>query len=460
MNRKLKYAVYLKGSLQKSVDGLETWYKSWDPSWYLITRLALPEIDAELRQQKRDEDSQKLQPLRIMGGLREARRENTDTNCRRFGFLPETVTFYLARQVNHSTAVISARSDSHALVILDNIEYRPETSEVDISNDIQKLARLLSALDPVTCNLLRCEGVKRSVDRTGRLKGFSLIFQMPPTIAGPSESLATSQTKIRSLRESLLDQSITISLSYRLAIAKSLARAVIFIHSASFVHKNIRPETVLATKSGDSFLIGFERFRAAASHTYMFGDNLWHQNLYRHPARQGLAPEEMYTMQHDVYSLGVLLLEIGLWTSFVHYAIGPIGEALVLPGSLELAAVPKMRDERKRAFELKRTMTELAREKLPSQMGDRYTSLVVSCLTYLDKDSSFAGYDVGSGDDEGLVMGAEYIRKVRGGCLRSCMTSANLPRSYSRWKEFRYDEQGLINQFWSGQTSISWLHDL
>ncbi len=27
-----------------------------------------------------------------------------------------------------------------------------------------------------------------------------------------------------------------------------------------------------------------------------------------------------YQMQHDIYSLGVVLLEIGLWTSFVTYA--------------------------------------------------------------------------------------------------------------------------------------------
>lgn len=347
-----------------------------------------------------------------MGGLREAHRENADTTCRPFGFLPDTVTFYLGRQVKLSTATLSARSDSHALVILDNIEYRPETSEAGISNDVQSLARVLSKLDPVTCNLMQLEGVKRNVDGTGRLKSFSLVFQMPPTATGLSSNSAPSQTKILSLQSSLLNKPSAMSLSYRLAIAKSLACAVIFVHSASFVHKNIRPETVITTESGESFLIGFQRFRAAASHTYMFGDNLWQQNLYRHPTRQGLAPEEMYTMQHDVYSLGVCLLEIGLWTSFVHYALSPNGEDLVLPGSLEIAAVPKLRDERKRAFELKRVLTDLAKEKLPSQMGDRYTSLVVSCLTCLDKDGGLVDKDIVLDDDEGLAVGAEYIRKV------------------------------------------------
>jgi hypothetical protein len=45
----------------------------------------------------------------------------------------------------------------------------------------------------------------------------------------------------------------------------------------------------------------------------------WDRNVYRHPLRQGDRPAEAYRMQHDIYSLGVCLLEIGLWESFVEY---------------------------------------------------------------------------------------------------------------------------------------------
>jgi len=218
---------------------------------------------------------------------------------------------------------------------------------------------------------------------------------------------------IHSLRGSLLRQTPGVSISFRLAIAKSMARAVIFLHSASFVHKNIRPETVLTTESGSSYLVGFQKFRATASHTYMLGDALWHENIYRHPTRQGVAPEDMYTMLHDVYSLGVCLLEVGLWSSFVQHVIGPNGEPLILPGLLEIAAVPKMRDERKRAFGLKRVLTELATSKLPSCMGDKYTSLVISCLSCLDKTSKFVNGDATTEIvDDGIDLGARYIQGV------------------------------------------------
>ena len=118
-------------------------------------------------------------------------------------------------------------------------------------------------------------------------------------------------------------------------------------------------------------------------------------------------------MLHDVYSLGVCLLEVGLWSSFVNYAIGPNGEQSILPGLLEIAAVPKMRDERKRAFELKRVFTELADLKLPGCMGDKYTSLVVSCLSCLDKTSKFMNGDATSDNlDDGMDLGARYIQGV------------------------------------------------
>lgn len=175
--------MYLKSPLQKSVQEFESWYRRWDPSWFLIARLALPDIDAEIRQHRLETND--AAPLKIMGGLRDARRASMDANRRPLGFLPDSVAFYLSKQVDLSTATVCARSDSHTLAILDYVEYQPGTSEMDISNDVQSLARVMSSLDPITCNLLRCEGVKRNIDEAGRLRGFSLVFQMPP--ARPSK---------------------------------------------------------------------------------------------------------------------------------------------------------------------------------------------------------------------------------------------------------------------------------
>lgn len=157
----------------------------------MIARLALPDIDAVIRQHRLENDD--IAPLRIMGGLRDAHRAIMDTNRRPLGFLPDKVAFYLPRRVDLSTATICARSDSHNLAILDWVEYRPGTSEADVSNDVQSLAQVMSNLDPVTCNLLRCEGVKRDTDEAGQLRGFSLAFQMPPSRPSLSNEVVSSR---------------------------------------------------------------------------------------------------------------------------------------------------------------------------------------------------------------------------------------------------------------------------
>src|ERR1700742_2371886 len=85
-------------------------------------------------------------------------------------------------------------------------------------------------------------------------------------------------------------------------------------------YKNIRPETILIFASDSlrleyPFLVGFEKFRPASGHTYRVGDTRRERYLRRHPKRQGISVEEDFKMQHDIYSLGVCLLEIGKWTS-------------------------------------------------------------------------------------------------------------------------------------------------
>ena len=127
----------------------------------------------------------------------------------------------------------------------------------------------------------------------------------------------------RSLR-SYLSSGANHTLTDRFKLAKQLAKSVSYVHTLGFVHKNVRPETILAFQDNMSvldsiFLTGFEKVRVADGRTRLSGDSAWEKNLYRHPHRQGVNPEEAYVMQHDIYSLGVCLLEIGMWESFVSY---------------------------------------------------------------------------------------------------------------------------------------------
>ena len=118
----------------------------------------------------------------------------------------------------------------------------------------------------------------------------------------------------------------------RLALAHGLADGVLTIHSAKLVHNNIRSDNVVL----------FERLDDVSSHGYLelkldfpvFVDwglvretgklsaktvpEDWRIALFQHPDRLGdIQAKEAYNFGHDIHNLGICLLEIGLWESFV-----------------------------------------------------------------------------------------------------------------------------------------------
>lgn len=154
-------------------------------------------------------------------------------------------------------------------------------------------------------------------------------------------------------------------------------------------------------------------------------------------------------MQHDIYSLGVVLLEIGLWESFIGYppqsspspspslspsndtkhepVANPLDENNPIP-PLFIAEHKGEKDTRKRATAIKTQLISLALEKLPARMGDKYTEIVLLCLRCLDRESGSSvcgmeggGENTGEGggfedvdmlDEDGIVVGVKYIERI------------------------------------------------
>ena len=116
-------------------------------------------------------------------------------------------------------------------------------------------------------------------------------------------------------------------------------------------------------------------------------------------------------MQHDIYSLGVILLEIGLWTSLV--LSDP--SQLPIPSSI-LSAEQTLPT----AAKTKQRLEYLAETKLPQRLGRRYTDIVLLCLRCLDPgnemdDEDETGFDVDTGDftdEDGIVIGVRFIENV------------------------------------------------
>lgn len=318
-------------------------------------------------------------------------------------FLPESgLTNAKKSEIPYCTATIAQRSKDKQY-ILDSVPYLPEISQKTFEKHVQDLARKLAGTDPLSFGLLKCRGVVQVFNQHQEIVAYDLVFYFPPTLQDP-----------RSLRSILLTAQSDTSLSARFFIAQQLARSVSYIHTYGFVHKSVRPDTALVFESDSSFpysfLLGFEKFRPEDRHTIRAGDDDWEKDLYRHPRRQGLRPQDEYVMQHDIYSLGVCMLEVGLWQSFIMYG----GDKLDATPSQILPVVDIQNNNiARRADMLKDALVTLAKKELPRRMGDKYTAIVVSCLTCLDEENPDFSDEHEFTDEDDVLIGVRYIEKVR-----------------------------------------------
>ncbi|KAI3582919.1 hypothetical protein IWW34DRAFT_726079 [Fusarium oxysporum f. sp. albedinis] len=120
------------------------------------------------------------------------------------------------------------------------------------------------------------------------------------------------------------------SLTERLKLAKLLSKTLLFLHLGSWLHKGIRSDNVLFLSSdissvdlGAAYIGGFDysRLFRETRLTQNVGDNRF-QNAYRHPDHQGHPLHEngerpSFSYKADLYSLGVVLVEIGLWSPII-----------------------------------------------------------------------------------------------------------------------------------------------
>lgn len=396
--RKAHYSVF-EEHIRSTVSELAEWQSTFDPSWLFLFRSTSEKIDTALTQQLRSPMNAPI--LDDIKAIRAAIRHIEENDASEAPVFKEESLISLGRTpLPDSSLEVTTTRISAQNILLDTTTYPSEADADDVMGQVRDLARILMHGEPSTLGLLKCLGVLKIEVAAAAARQYQLMYMVPRNMGQPA-----------TLRHLLLNTSP--SLDAKFSLARAMARGVASVHAAGFVHKNIRPETVLALhEEGVSlpttFLVGFERFRAAKSITTLTGDMIWHRNLYRHPMRQGRHPDEMYQMQHDIYSLGVCLLELGLWHSFVLQTDPPKTGPL-----LEISAELTLNNKRQAALNIKSKLITLATEKLPELMGLMYTEVVLSCLTCLNSDATnrFAN-DRDLRDRDGILVGVAFIEKI------------------------------------------------
>ncbi|KAL7269352.1 hypothetical protein RUND412_007992 [Rhizina undulata] len=259
---------------------------------------------------------------------------------------------------------------------------------------------------------------------------YELVFALPPSYGSP-----------KSLHSLLLDATRKApSLTYRLNICKQLANAILFAHNLELVHKNIRPENVILLPRQDDnsehsddkteirhfetlLLTNWELVRHLGDATSRVGHDDWKRGIYQHPKRQGKHIESDYSINHDIYSLGVCMLEIFLWRTFVED--GKLSQ-LYQDRAVKLRLVTE--STRNNAAQMTRkpsavykVLVDIAETELPFFVGDYLTKLVLDCLKY--GENGFGGQNTlveGEIAQVAVDKGPMFVRDFLDGLSRGC----------------------------------------
>lgn len=278
----------------------------------------------------------------------------------------------------------------------------------DIRKDTERIARLLCgdvAVDPITFEagtggLLKCQGY---VERTGQAQRFELVFQIPNGYSSDPQTL-----------RSLLIDVAKPSFKKRYELALKLAGTIFILQTTGFVHKRVRPDSVLLIKPtywetsksldyasdiGEPFLLGWGEARSEDGSTQKVSWSARMQptsyNLaYTHPRDVGVQRNDEYRNLDDVYSFGVTLIEIALWKSFF---VWQEDEKRYVNNNSKVDI--DARSPTNPLNGIYENFKKLAKNELESEMGPAFSEAVFDCLSCFEKPFNFGPPSQGKNKD-------------------------------------------------------------
>jgi hypothetical protein len=181
----------------------------------------------------------------------------------------------------------------------------------------------------------------------------------------------------------------------RIQLARSLATGLLQLHSISWLHKNLNSASLLIfnTQAGPDvtkpMFAGFGLGRPSKPSTKTIDLRAVKPEfeIYQHPELR-VAAHRRYEKRFDIYSLGMLLLEIGIWQSlhyFKGHDVGPV--------------------------EFRRRLRNVAETLLSHLMGRKYCQVVLRCI---DEDNLWINAEGASElqEDTDLIFSRKIVQEL------------------------------------------------
>ncbi|KAL8870695.1 MAG: hypothetical protein Q9174_003321 [Haloplaca sp. 1 TL-2023] len=260
--------------------------------------------------------------------------------------------------------------------------YVPQPNNI---NRVRELAALLQSPKPAEFAAPRCFGYfdDRDNDQNSEHESrFGLVFEKPEMLSPVS-------------LHQLLTAYPMPSMENRIKLAHKISVVVLYLHAVNWLHKSLRSDSIIFFPPfkgiTEPFLTGYEYARAdRPGETTTGGDVDEWTELYVHPEYQGSGVKGTYRKTFDIYSLGVILLEIAYWK--------PVEKVL----GIDMEGENVFDDIRTIRRRLVGGRSDGVMGKLRDVMGQEYHDVVKACLRERD------ALGIGLGESEAdVVVGAK-----------------------------------------------------
>lgn len=225
---------------------------------------------------------------------------------------------------------------------------------------VRELVALLQSSKPREFRAPRCLGYfddRDDAERSEHDYRFGLVFEKPVDVSPVS------------LRDVL--RTPTPSVADRIALAHKISVCILYLHAVNWLHKSLRSDSVvffpLSISIMGPYLTGYEYARAdRPGETTTGGDVDEWTELYVHPNYQGFDTKALYRKTFDIYSLGIVLLEIALWQ--------PIEQIVGL--DMDSVLFEDLKNIREKLLQPRSNVMEAVK----ADMGEEYSVAVRSCI--------------------------------------------------------------------------------
>ena len=273
-------------------------------------------------------------------------------------------TYQSVKRGNSTTEAVLVEYKSYPRILGGLEDYEIQEVKSTLQSRVHKLASLLASSGDNDLGTLPFKGLLHQPE----LSRHAFVFHFP------SDTLTSEAVSLHSVIATQAPGNAW-PLESRFAVAQSLARSIAKLHIDGWIHKSIRSHSVVFFKNrtdgkllvNSPYLVDFEYSRPESGSTIRLQVSDYERDLYRHPDLKDVDPSSS-SMVHDIYSLGVVLLEIALWQT--------VGD------------IYKRTKKELNASGLQKLYLDGTTRKVGHTMGSSYQSVVLACLDSKYKDQT------------------------------------------------------------------------